>query len=270
MFEYLREKYPTVFLISFPDGTEIPFKPLTFGEFNHYNELLETGSKNPVKLEDEIFRKCVLSEAIVRNINRQKAGTVSTTVQSIMFHSGPPTIQSFNEQLQFQRERAQTPIHAIPALICRAFPSYTPDDIEQMSYETMMLRLAQAEPILMQYGIIQQPIHIEDARAQEKPTNAPPPQELKSVWEESMNMNGKKKKPVKKGKPIDTELGKRSSPAVEKRSDIMGLMKDSLSPEAQDAHLDDDHLARKMKEDAKWIFADLIEELRKEQAKKKK
>lgn len=264
MFEYLREKYPTVYVISLPDGTDIPFKPLTYGEFNSYNDKLNSGFKHPSLLEDEIFRKCVLSPAIISNLGRQKAGTISTTVQSIMQVSGPATVELFNERLEENRQVIQMPIHALPVLICRAFPSYTPDDIDNMPFDKMLLRLAQAEAALMQAGLLQQPLLIQPGQVKSEQEKSIAPHELKSAWDRSMNMQ---KKPIPHDVPI-VGIPHEVSPAIEKHSDIMALAKDSLSSGGQDAYSDDSRLRNQMLSDIRWIYPDLVEKVKETQTDK--
>ena len=258
MKDSLREIYGAVYLITFPDGTDVPFRALSYGDFCYYNDMLTGGLTPPYLLEDELFKKCVTDQAVISNIHKQKAGTISTTVSAIMQVSGPADISEFNQVLALNREIAAKPINYLPTLICRAFPAYTPEDINDMPFETMLLRLAQAEQLLLAAQVLKEPIALFDAQPTPEPKQVPTA-DLKSAFDRSMQMQ---KKPIPTQKPLN-EL----SPAVEKTSDIMNLMKDSMSSEGQDSYSDDDRLRQQTIHDAKWIYKDLIAQMKEKKAK---
>jgi hypothetical protein len=259
MKDSLREIYGAVYLITFPEGTDVPFRALSYGDFCYYNDMLTGGLSPPYLLEDELFKKCVTDQAILDNIHKQKAGTISTTVSAIMQVSGPADINEFNQVLQLNRETAAKPINYLPTLICRAFPAYTPEDIDKMSFETMLLRLAQAEQLLLAAQVLKEPIALFDQQAQQPQQKQIPTADLKSAFDRSMQMQ---KKPIPTEKPSN-EI----SPAAEQSSDIMSLMRDSMSSEGQDSYSDDDRLRQQTIHDAKWIYKDLIEQMRQKNAK---
>ncbi len=258
MKDHLREIYGAVYLITFPDGTDIPFKPLSYGDFCYYNDILTAGLVPPYILEDELFKKCVLDKAIVDVLLNQKAGTISTTVAAIMQVSGPVDIEEFNNVLESNRELVTKPINYLPTLICRAFPAYKIEDIDKMSFETMLLRLAQAEQVLLAAQVLKEPISLFNKEKQEK--SRPRTADLKSAFDRSLEMQNK-------SVPKETQPKNDVSPAADQPHDIMDLMKDSISNEAQDSYSDDDRLRRQTINDAKWIYKDLIQNLREKHSK---
>lgn len=291
MYESLREKHGDVYLISFPDGTDIPWRPLTYGDFVHYQALQNQGTRSVADIEDEIFRKCVLSEVIKENIHKHKAGTISTTVACIMSISGPADINDFNAALDYHRELAQIPTNYIPYLICRAFPSYTIEDINNMDFGTMMLRLAQAEQTLMQTGLIQKPIRLFDQEAQTRRQPHFSPEELKDAHERAMGLPDPTRnedirrhkvelkevpmkrvvekpkviqKPIRATKNKFKNVDEMPSPALDKSSDIMGLVRETMiNPSLEPGDLD----RQRMIADAQWIYADLLKELNEKKKK---
>jgi hypothetical protein len=78
-----------------------------------------------------------------------RAGIVSTVVKLIMQMSGPANPESFNSDLEIARKLVDTLNSQVIMVICRAFPAYKPEDIADMQWSDVLIRLAQAERILM-------------------------------------------------------------------------------------------------------------------------
>jgi len=79
----VREDYGGVYVTIFPDDFIVPWCPLPIGDFIEYNTAYLRGVIPLSRLEDEIFRKCVVDDAIVRQMDLLKAGIISTVVQNI-------------------------------------------------------------------------------------------------------------------------------------------------------------------------------------------
>ncbi len=160
-----------------PDGTEIPWRPLTIGEFMEYDDLMKSGQYSIPVIEDEIFKKCVTDRFYLVNIDKLSAGIVSTVVTNIMAYSGPQTIDDFNEALSTARAVIQGPLHTVVDMVCRAFPAYKPEDVYSMDYSTLMLRTAMAEQRLLLVKFITEPLHLRPpASSGAPPQPAPEPQ----------------------------------------------------------------------------------------------
>lgn len=192
MFEHLRELHSEVYVTSFPDGTDVPWKPLSYGDFVRFSVAFQSGEELPAKLEDDVFRVAVLNKTLVEYIDTLPAGVVSTVVTHIMDVSGPNSIDDFNQKLEDNRAKSESPLHMIVTVICRAFPAYTPEAIYSLDYETVMLRLAQAERLLLEAQIIAEPIVLyrEGQAPQQKTKEAPP--EVRRAWEQSMKLKENK------------------------------------------------------------------------------
>ena len=309
MFEHLRELHSEVYVTSFPDGTDVPWKPLSYGDFVRFSTAFQSGEVLSVKLEDDVFRIAVLNKALVQYIDELPAGIVSTVVTHIMNVSGPDTIDAFNQKLEDNRVKSESPLHMIVTVICRAFPAYTPEIIYSLDYETVMLRLAQAERLLLDAQIIAEPIALykEGEGPQQQKTKEAPP-EVRRAWEQSMKMKNKLKDlnppgatPPIVSKPtvIEKPEKKKASPLMQKKDGLdTGKMPEgwdlSVSPVLQKrANIDiskenkatkeasrgavsgwdliDEPLIRQQHiEDAKIIYKDLLAKLAREQAEKKK
>jgi hypothetical protein len=77
-----------------------------------------------------------------------RAGVVSTVVGLIMQMSGPASLETFNSDMDVARTMVDTLNSQVVMVICRAFP-YKPEEVMDMPWADVMIRLAQAERILM-------------------------------------------------------------------------------------------------------------------------
>jgi hypothetical protein len=106
-----------------------------------------------------------------------RAGIVPTVVGVIMNNSGPgEDPKAFNNTLDAIRPAVDSINSQIVMLICRAFPAYKPEDIYKMPWEDVVLRVVQAERILL-YGNppqIQEPIRLLTGDELEKKTKKKP------------------------------------------------------------------------------------------------
>ena len=167
----LRHLYGNAYIIALPDGRNVPWKPLSLKEFIEIDSIRQAGVYSNGQIEDEIFKKCVLDCVLVDNLDKLKAGTVSTVAGVILSYSSPQTIDELNNFLNIKRAQiSENVFHQMVITICQAFPAYTPDDIYAMDYETVMQRVALAEQKLASVGILAEPIHFgtQDEQSQER------------------------------------------------------------------------------------------------------
>ena len=143
------KKGSRVLRLEFPDGIRIPFRLLTWKQYTAYWQLMIKGNVIPAVIEQEIFKECVLEYDYIDQINELRAGVISTVATLIMQLSGPVDIKGFNPMLDTCRDHIDTLDSQIIMVICRAFPAYKPEDIEEMPWSKVLMRLAQAERILM-------------------------------------------------------------------------------------------------------------------------
>lgn len=167
---YLREEHGDSFATQLPNGQIIPWRPLSMGEYLKYEEMYRAGVYPPAFIEDEIFRLCVKDGAFVKNIDKQLAGTVSAVVATIMAYSGPSSLDELNQFLNMNRVKASGMLHELVNFVLLAFPSYKPEDLYDMEYSTLMLRVAQAERKLLSQGFINEPLSFEKPGEEQGPT----------------------------------------------------------------------------------------------------
>lgn len=181
----LRSRYGNSYCTVIDDQV-ITWKPLSIQEFFYYDDLSRDPELLPSVLEDEIFRKCVDKE-YAKEIDKLSAGTISVVVQNIMEHSGPLSVDHFNAFLDEKRIQAKEPINHLVTLVIRAFPGYTPEQVYALPFDTFMLRIAQAESLLMLLNIVTEPIRLtNDAQEEQEPQpkQRKVPNELKAIFDQ--------------------------------------------------------------------------------------
>jgi len=182
----LREKYGSVYISELSDGILVPWKALSVKDYIDYANDLQRGFITKETIYLEIFNKCVVDDFIKKNINKQKAGTIETVVDHIIRESGPSNPNDFfNAHLNFARNTVNSNIfHTAVGLICAAFPGYKPEEVYQLEYPDLMVRLAQAELHLLRIGYLEEPLAMAELEGENK---SPPPKiensQLKSIFD---------------------------------------------------------------------------------------
>jgi hypothetical protein len=165
---YLTSKVATSSLYQtlFDDGYVV-WTPLPWSEYKKLREArLIRGADIDIDLEEFVYNKCVIFSSydeepppeldiedkmlFVEDCRLdQPAGVVSTVVKAILYFSGALKADTIIQQLDSQRGAIDNIEDQLTVAICRAFPSYTPEDIEKMEWQTVLKRAAQAEATLM-------------------------------------------------------------------------------------------------------------------------
>lgn len=281
----IRKAHQGTYLTAFPDGTIIPWKPLSINDWIKYSRDYNRGVIPDSYLEDEIFRKCVLDQSFIRQLDHLAAGKITTVVTNIWQFSGPLQFDSLVNDLNTSRQLLQSEgievIHQLATLISTAFP-YKPEEVYALDYETLLLRAMQAEQKLLLLGIIQEPIQITKQANNQQSTNAPrkPRVDAKKLYDEQQK---KKKQPTPP--PQTKEKWWNVSPVLESENPTQ--IDFAIERQADDLTVLDNHDRReppeirnfiiqkktketraKMVEDAKVIYKDLIAEMRNRRANK--
>ena len=149
----LKKQYSIVYCTQVED-IRVLFRPLTKSEYYSYLQIFVTGLVTPGKLEDHIFREIVLDPATIDTMMGLPAGLVSTVIGIAFRLSGNPLsteeeVLRFNVDIAQARNEVQENVYdQFAAVICKAFPAYKPDDIEQVSYPQFLKLLVMAEQVL--------------------------------------------------------------------------------------------------------------------------
>ena len=265
------------------DNIIIPWKLLSIFDYIQYSKEIQEGRFPLSVFEDEIFSKCVLDQSIVRQLPYLKAGIVSTVVENIWNASCSNTVDGLNNSLEEARRESRLiapAIHELVSTILLAFPAYRPEEVYGMDFNTLIKRAIDAEVKLLHSNVIQEPIRFEPLNQEEDiPQSKIDPKEL---WEKQHQP--KKKKPPRRG--IDNlfrDLHRKEEKPKKRKSNIIEAIDKGLPPVVDEKEtknavfhgsghdiIDRDIHTHNMIEEAKVIYADVLEELKKRKDKFKK
>ena len=162
MDQYLEAKckYKRIFKYYTPSNDEIVYRLLTWSEYLMYTDTIQAGGIPSFYIEERIFNTCVIDDTDTEAIDLFYAGDILTVVGLILYQSGPQDVESIDDKLEEKRELVGSITNQITALICQAFPGYTPDDIDKMNWDDVIEKLALAESILIAQNILSEPLEI--------------------------------------------------------------------------------------------------------------
>ncbi len=146
----LKQKYKKVHIVPIMD-IEVCFKLPTWGEYKNYIWFLRSGLIDKVSLYEYIFKTNVLDEELVDKMYSMPAGLVDSIVELILRLAGNPLmtqedIDKINNDINLTRNAVQSNIYEqFITIICRAFPSYKPDDLDNLDWQELLRLLLLAE-----------------------------------------------------------------------------------------------------------------------------
>jgi hypothetical protein len=149
----LKKEHRSIFC-SYLNGMNIYWRPLTLREYDIYFKIIHMGLVSLGKVQDQIFREVVLSPDVIDDMYNTPAGLVPSLVDAIFLISGNFLLNKEDENRmnndidEARKSIENNPYEQFVILICKAFPSYTPFDIEKLEYQEMLRLLIMAEKIL--------------------------------------------------------------------------------------------------------------------------
>ena len=157
-------KHKRIFKYRTPSDDEIVYRLLTWSEYLIYTDTIQAGAIPSFYIEEKIFSTCVIDDTDTDGMDLFYAGDILTVVGLILYQSGPQDVESIDSKLEEKRELVGSITNQIAALICQAFPGYTPDDIGNMDWEDVTEKLALAESILIGQKILSEPLEISGSK----------------------------------------------------------------------------------------------------------
>jgi hypothetical protein len=146
----LKRKYRFIFCTQFADKL-VYWRPLTLREHDIYTKIIAMDLSPIGEVQDTIFRDIVLNPDIIDEMNLMPPGVVPSIVNAALFVCGN-LLQSeadmirMNSDIEEMRKAiSANPYEQFILLICKAFPTYTPSDIEELEYQEMLRLLVMAE-----------------------------------------------------------------------------------------------------------------------------
>lgn len=137
-----KEVYTLVLL----DGA-VYFSLLPWKDYKTYREISKISPGDIPDLEEEIFKQAVIHTSYTDEYKEAHAGIITLVSRTIMKLSGSSSIGDYNLSLELARRRlTEDADKGIMALIASIF-HYTPQQIEQLTWQEISLLLAQSELI---------------------------------------------------------------------------------------------------------------------------
>jgi len=124
------------------------FRLLDYESYKTFRYIMQVYPEFKFELEDTIWDECVIEHTYVNGRDYLSSGLVTTISQLILYLSCPQSTDSINMQLDDARGTLVDAREQAILTICEAFPSYLPETLETMSWNTLVKRLAQSEYIL--------------------------------------------------------------------------------------------------------------------------
>jgi len=151
----LKRKYRKIFCTRVA-GYEIYWRPLSLREHDIYSKIIELDLSPLSKIQDQIFREVVLSVDIIDQMNNLPPGIVFSISNTVLTISGnllrtTADLDRINDDLETLRTVVNSnPYEKIMIDICRAFPAYTPEKLEELDYYELLRLLIMSEQVLQE------------------------------------------------------------------------------------------------------------------------
>jgi len=151
-----------LFLVSLADGTDVLVSPLPYRVFLRFQELVQRGFLTSAEVENAVFQHCVRDSLFKdRYPHYISAGTVTAIAQQILAISGPQSAEETQGFVNhFMGVYNEDLYDNITRVIFMAFPTYTPDVLDQKSWAEILKLLARAQLLLLERGLLKAPIEI--------------------------------------------------------------------------------------------------------------
>lgn len=146
LLKLVRER-KSLYIYDSPDG-RILFSLLPMSEYNLVKKVGQNFPGLIPELEDDIWRRCVVEQSFGTDLSAMKAGVISTLAELVMRLSCPQDIMSVELDLIAEREQLQDVTKQLNLKVCEAFPSYTPDEVDELPWSELIKKVAQAEKVL--------------------------------------------------------------------------------------------------------------------------
>jgi len=139
---FFKEKHRHLFLVPIL-GNFYVVRALTWGE---YKSTVSIGLE-PIDAADRLVKATLLWPEF-ESLEREPAGIIDTLAASVLQVSGFTEVEGFMKGLEEARNYTQDLEHLVIIAICKAFPSYKPHELLDMSFPDLMEILTMAERMI--------------------------------------------------------------------------------------------------------------------------
>ena len=132
-----------IYVSRFPDDGFVIWKPMAWGKYKQYRNVVLRNSDLLLEVEDRIFSECVIEHNYP--LEYIPAGVVTTVAQTIIHFSGFSNLDALEAFMLEKRAEVQNVEEQIKAIVCRSFPAYKFEDLEKLPFDSVAKYLALSE-----------------------------------------------------------------------------------------------------------------------------
>jgi hypothetical protein len=161
LLDSLSKKAGSLYTITLPNGIDVSFRLPTVKESLQYKLLLDNALNDFHKyLVYEHLFNTYTEDNLLKENDDLHAGVVETVGGLIFYLCGTDNnYEDYTEQLlSYYRQSSNTLLNFFRRSICQVFPAYKFSDLDNLDYQDLILLYTQAEPALIQQGIIEKEI----------------------------------------------------------------------------------------------------------------
>jgi len=148
----LKYKYGNLYSITVK-GIDLYFRELTFKEYEKVLYLQESNNFSYADIEDIVIQQAIVYPEDF-DLNKIPPGIVSSLAEEVIDISGFSSAKMARYVLMSKREQANEVKNLMKAFVLATISSYSPDDLEDMTFSQLAEKVALSEKIIeIQQGI---------------------------------------------------------------------------------------------------------------------
>lgn len=128
-------------------GIDLLFRELSYSEFDKFMLIQDSDGYSSADSEDYIIEACIVYPENF-NLNTIPAGAVSSIADLILETSGFSSARTAKRILESKREKASEVRGLMKAFVLATISTYSPEDLDAMTYSMLAERVALAEKII--------------------------------------------------------------------------------------------------------------------------
>jgi hypothetical protein len=142
----LKQKYGPLFATSIK-GIDLLFRELTFEEYDKIVKIQDGSNFSSADAEDKILETTIVYPDL-KALDRIPAGAISSLAAEVLDASGFSSVRTAKDILSEKREEASQVRSLMKAFVLTTIQSYSPEDLDKMTFSQLAERVALAEKII--------------------------------------------------------------------------------------------------------------------------
>lgn len=142
----LKNKYGNIYSVDIKNTTLV-FRELTFSEYDQILHFQEIDGNSSADIEDLIIQFSIVYPENF-DINKIPPGNISSLSQTVLDISGITSAKLAKGILEEKREQANEVKNLMKAFVLATIHSYSPEQLEQMTFSELAEKVALAEKII--------------------------------------------------------------------------------------------------------------------------